>query len=366
MCQESVCACSSHGACLHKGELVCFCENGWGGETCDQPLFGKAAKRCLNDCNGHGFCAPLLGLCRCLQAYDGADCSDDDHVSCPNHCSGHGRCADNGFCYCMSDYTGVDCSVPRLSPSGESRGLGISSDLPSSDEFRSTPLVDTVSSRDSHGRSDAEGIHARAKTAPMSLSAPVDNRAGLLAGPHGGAMVGGGETQNRSTAFASQAINALFPSNVDKGRENEALGSIPVQKTERSKATALLDQQGEGHFPVVQFVTWILLLGLAAGIVVVCALPCCIFEQAAGRDCMCVFARVGASERLRTMQSSSLGSNDEGNGGALHRTQPLVAAMVLPRTLEARRSKCSQQCSPVPSTVERAQISLTTYFNGAA
>jgi hypothetical protein len=88
-------------------------------------------------------------------------------------------------------------------------------------------------------------------------------------------MVGGGETQNRSTALASQAIQALFPSNVDKGRENEALGSIPVQKAERSKAVALLDQQGEGHFPVVQFVTWILLLGLAAGIVVLCTLPCC-------------------------------------------------------------------------------------------
>ena len=134
-------------------------------------------------------------------------------------------------------------------------------------------------------------------------------------------MVGGGETQNRSTALASHAMNALLPSNVDKGREDGDLGSNPVLKTERSKAVAWLDQQGEGHFPLVQFVTWILLLALAAGIVVVCALPCCMFEQAAGQGCVCVFARVPASERLRSMQSSSLGSNDEGNGGALHRTQ---------------------------------------------
>ena len=49
-------------------------------------------------------------MCRCLQAYDGADCSEDHHVACPNHCSGHGRCSDHGLCYCMHEYHAPDCS----------------------------------------------------------------------------------------------------------------------------------------------------------------------------------------------------------------------------------------------------------------
>jgi len=110
-CERSVCQCSGHGACLHLGESVCFCEDGWGGETCGQSLRGAAAKRCLNDCNERGFCDPILGLCRCLRAYDGEDCSADEHVSCPNHCSGHGRCSEHGLCYCMADYEGADCAV---------------------------------------------------------------------------------------------------------------------------------------------------------------------------------------------------------------------------------------------------------------
>jgi len=110
-CERSVCQCSGHGACLHPGETVCFCEDGWGGETCGQSLRGAAAKRCLNDCNGRGFCDPILGLCRCLRAYDGEECSADEHVACPNHCSGHGRCSEHGLCYCMPDYEGTSCDV---------------------------------------------------------------------------------------------------------------------------------------------------------------------------------------------------------------------------------------------------------------
>ena len=51
---------------------MCFCEAGWGGETCELPLGGAPPKRCLNDCHAHGFCDPVLGLCRCLRGRGGA------------------------------------------------------------------------------------------------------------------------------------------------------------------------------------------------------------------------------------------------------------------------------------------------------
>jgi hypothetical protein len=78
---------------------------------------------CPNDCyneTGNGYCDTVEGVCKCADAFKGADCSS---VKCPQHtCSGHGTCkkqdANKGddFCICQNGWTGYDCSVKIPQP----------------------------------------------------------------------------------------------------------------------------------------------------------------------------------------------------------------------------------------------------------
>ena len=273
-CEESLCACSSHGRCLHAGEPVCFCEAGWGGETCELPLGGAPPKRCLNDCHGHGFCDPVLGLCRCLQAYDGADCRHDEHVTCPRHCSGHGRCSQHGFCYCMPDFQGPDCSV-HLSDSGrrDSRGrVGLPATSSRLHALPGAPLV-----RGDNASSLLEG----GRDGDTSQEEEEGEEGGTVA-EHGEAAAWQGGLPDASTAaqpFAQGSkASARAPARpVAAANESGALEAATRNMAHSNEAQAQQRQRqvpphrkrtssagDESHFPMVQFMTWILLFALAA------------------------------------------------------------------------------------------------------
>lgn len=95
---------------VHK----CMCLDGWYSDNCNM-------KRCPNDCNGHGDCAPG-GTCNCAEGYRGEDCSVR---TCPGagDCGGHGQCV-NGTCACDAGFSGADCSLQNICHPQDCNGHG--------------------------------------------------------------------------------------------------------------------------------------------------------------------------------------------------------------------------------------------------
>ncbi len=134
-CSNPDLGCGDHGTCDDStGSLVCNCEQGYGGDTCDVCASqyqdndgdGVCTISCSNpaaDCN-HGTCDDSTGgiVCNCDAAYTGDDCSqcadgyqdNDSNGTClPTcqtagyTCSGLGSCVDSSgeaVCNCPSGY----------------------------------------------------------------------------------------------------------------------------------------------------------------------------------------------------------------------------------------------------------------------
>eukprot|EP00301_Raphidiophrys_heterophryoidea_P019017 c4003_g1_i1.p1 GENE.c4003_g1_i1~~c4003_g1_i1.p1 ORF type:complete len:446 (+),score=111.23 c4003_g1_i1:59-1339(+) len=103
--------CSGHGVC-NSGKCACF-PGLWQGSACDVEIYNCPTE--LNDCNGHGDCAPAdplnadsLWSCACDVGYCGGAC-DIVCGGCPQNCSGHGLC-NNAACVCDDGFGGDDCS----------------------------------------------------------------------------------------------------------------------------------------------------------------------------------------------------------------------------------------------------------------
>uniref|UniRef100_A0A8D0H6Q3 Slit homolog 1 protein n=1 Tax=Sphenodon punctatus TaxID=8508 RepID=A0A8D0H6Q3_SPHPU len=98
-----------HGLCQPDGAHgpVCYCEPGWAGSHCDQPLGNpcQGGHKCV-----HGSCMPLDALsysCQCQDGYRGALCNQQGelHNPCKDLQCVHGQCqiSDVGEAYCDCD-----------------------------------------------------------------------------------------------------------------------------------------------------------------------------------------------------------------------------------------------------------------------
>ncbi|KAK7861848.1 hypothetical protein R5R35_013485 [Gryllus longicercus] len=102
-CSRELCDldCGPHGHCVGD---ACMCDPGWSGEYCN-------LKQCDPRCNEHGQCKN--GTCLCVTGWNGKHCTME---GCPNSCSGHGQCKVNSDglweCRCLDIWDGKDCSVP--------------------------------------------------------------------------------------------------------------------------------------------------------------------------------------------------------------------------------------------------------------
>jgi fibro-slime domain-containing protein len=86
-----------HGLC-HPFEKICHCQQGWGGDYCDQPL-------CWNvDCGKHGTCNPYTGKCTCDRKWIGDRC---EKKKCDYHGTPHANAPNK--CDCDPYFTGDDC-----------------------------------------------------------------------------------------------------------------------------------------------------------------------------------------------------------------------------------------------------------------
>mmetsp|Transcript_11336 Transcript_11336/g.25170 ORF Transcript_11336/g.25170 Transcript_11336/m.25170 type:complete len:764 (+) Transcript_11336:270-2561(+) len=101
-CEEG---CSGHGRCGPGG--VCLCSPNFSGQMCE---YNNA--ECSNGdpemplCSGHGSC--VNEMCVCDPAFSGVLC---DAKRCPDDCSGHGTCQADATCMCDSGFSGLNCGV---------------------------------------------------------------------------------------------------------------------------------------------------------------------------------------------------------------------------------------------------------------
>ena len=127
--------CSSHGtASVSGGNVVCACSTGWAGADCSNcdtaNGYGLYNGACVlpNDnahCDGHGTASVSNGnvVCACQAGYAGATCNACDtgymgYPSCvddpciPDPCNGHATSCNqsNGACTCASGYHGATCA----------------------------------------------------------------------------------------------------------------------------------------------------------------------------------------------------------------------------------------------------------------
>ena len=236
------------------------------------PLGSAIAKRCLNDCHGHGFCDPILGLCRCLAAYDGADCRHDEHVTCPNHCSGHGRCSQQGLCYCMPDFEGADCAARVPEPGNYRQGA---------DGVAQADQVAVAA----HGMSTEEHAERGRGSSGMQtggggqvLEKAEGNVSDLI--EEEGSEETEGEELRHTPKGKPAAISAMLPASKPLPATAESNLSNTMGEAKQAVARAHQGLQigsgsrarqrrhgwaaDEGHFPLVQLATWLLLFALAA------------------------------------------------------------------------------------------------------
>lgn len=128
VCTEGVCG--DNGTCsVDNGELVCTCNDGFGGPACTvcaagfhevEGVAGCAPDEvCLaNTCSGRGTCGDSTGfvVCTCDPGFSGGFCEVDDiALNCvdDNPCGDHGACNDDGpalRCLCETGYAGDTCS----------------------------------------------------------------------------------------------------------------------------------------------------------------------------------------------------------------------------------------------------------------
>lgn len=86
-----------YGLC-HTFEKVCHCQQGWGGNHCDQEL-------CWNvDCGAHGTCNSYTGECTCHRKWTGDRC---EVKKCNYHGTPHANAPNK--CDCDPYFTGDDC-----------------------------------------------------------------------------------------------------------------------------------------------------------------------------------------------------------------------------------------------------------------
>ena len=128
-CDISSCpnGCSGNGYC-HNGS--CYCIHGYSGLDCglnvsDVPKLPTNHISCLNGCSTQGICRSN-GKCACYLGFSGEDCSIEDSINdsmmlnfvakkCPNDCFGHGECDEVfGKCSCAPDWMGEDCSKCKI------------------------------------------------------------------------------------------------------------------------------------------------------------------------------------------------------------------------------------------------------------
>jgi len=133
-------SCSGHGSCDDSsGQVVCTCEQGYGGGDCsscasgyqDNDSNGTCRPDCASaglECGAHGQCDDSGGLaeCTCQEAYSGDECQAcadgyqdyDRDGTCLPRCENsgldchHGRCEDAGGeaqCLCDEGYAGAEC-----------------------------------------------------------------------------------------------------------------------------------------------------------------------------------------------------------------------------------------------------------------
>ena len=139
-------SCNYHGTCDDStGVVVCTCDTGYVGDTCDQcdtgyqdnDSNGTCLPDCANsglDCGNHGTCDDLSGtaVCVCDTGYTGNDCSqcdtgyqdNDGNDTCLPNCTtanldcnqvvSGGDCDDSSGtaqCVCNAGYVGADCKT---------------------------------------------------------------------------------------------------------------------------------------------------------------------------------------------------------------------------------------------------------------
>lgn len=124
--------CNDHGDCDDSsGSIVCTCDTGYTGTTCDQCDAGHhpVGNDCVEDevcladsCNMHGTCSTPSGVieCSCDTGWAGALCDecapdyvgDDCHRDwcADNDCGDHGDCM-NEVCECDTGYAGIICDT---------------------------------------------------------------------------------------------------------------------------------------------------------------------------------------------------------------------------------------------------------------
>lgn len=85
--------------------------------------FSPVPVPCPGDCNGHGACNPVNGVCACSLGFQGVACDScapgyasypvcHAVASCPSDCNGHGTCdSQTGVCACAPAYEGPSCGV---------------------------------------------------------------------------------------------------------------------------------------------------------------------------------------------------------------------------------------------------------------
>ncbi|KAM9996862.1 hypothetical protein ACTFIZ_001811 [Dictyostelium cf. discoideum] len=94
--------CSGNGICNNETS-ICTCDESYQGESCQFQIH-----QCPNNCSTGGDCDTFIGICNCYPLRINNDCSGYECLD-PN-CDGHGICNDmNGLCICDKGYRGENC-----------------------------------------------------------------------------------------------------------------------------------------------------------------------------------------------------------------------------------------------------------------
>ncbi|VDN02037.1 unnamed protein product [Thelazia callipaeda] len=116
--------CGGHGICYNE---KCYCEEGYGGERCEQSYWSKSCgdyetktkTNSIGDsvCGSRGKFNSESDRCICIPGFHGKRCELE---RCDVECH-HGSCG-NGICVCDEGWTGMDCSERQCLPGCELHG----------------------------------------------------------------------------------------------------------------------------------------------------------------------------------------------------------------------------------------------------